>query len=403
MTTTGSRTTIDELHQRALLGRELREFARQAAESGPLFALVAAPEEQWADGRPPTFGEIIGSRLRQGALGSSTAPFAIRPALADAQAIIGELIESAQRGYAVALVELPQLGLLRLFAAQSVVAEVDLRLERACGDARVDYPTALSFWGALRPHVRVVTNPGIDLTPYAGMLERLGADLPTAWLSEILGPPLTWSGDHDLQDLGFAEEYQLEIALSIKELAGGEYFGYLAIELSGAAASALREAVAELIDRAVRLARSNPAVTALVVALTCAALIAAFAYMRRRDGPPLRLPDISVAMQGSVRAVGAIGRWHQDLTARIPAAPVIGVELPLEIGLARLLAYAPLPATVDQLHSLLGRHGRNESLGQIVAVLEDSPLFVANPNGRWQLGLRPNPTPGALTPALESC
>jgi hypothetical protein len=377
----------DPIGERAELARELRDFARQAAASGPLFELVAAPEEQWADGCPPTFGELVGSRMHQRALTGTTAPFAIRPAFADAQTLIAQLIESSQRGHPVALVELPQLGLLRLFAAASVMGEVDLRLERACGEAKVSYLMARIFWDDLRPHMRVVTTPEIDPGLYAGMVKRDAQDLPTAWLSEILGPPLTWSGDHDLQDLGYAEEYRLEIALSIKELAGGEMFGYLAVELSSAGASALREALAEILNRAVRIARANPAVTAFVIALTTVAILAGVTYARRK-GASLRLPNISIAMQGSAQAIGAIGRWHQEVAARIPAAPLITTDLPLEIALARLLAYAPVPAGVVQLAAWLARDGRTDSVDRIEATLAASPLFISNSFGRWQLGMR---------------
>ncbi len=379
--------TADPIGDRAELARELRDFARQAAASGPLFEIVATPEEQWADGHPPTFGELVGSRMHQPALTGTSAPFAIRPAFADAQALIGELIESSQRGYPVAMVELPQLGLLRLFAAESVMGEVDLRLERACGEAKVDYPPALKFWEDLRPQVRVVTTPAIDPLAYAEMAKRDAPDLPTAWLSEILGPPLTWSRDHNLQELGFAQEYRLEIALSIKELAGGEMFGYLAVELSSAGASALREALADLLIQAVRIARANPAATAFVVALTAAAIIASVTYAQR-NGAALRLPNISVAMQGSVQAIGAIGRWHQEVTARIPAAPLITSDLPLEIALARLLAYASVPTSVDRLEARLARDRRSDSVERIEATLEASPLFSRNSYGCWQLGAR---------------
>jgi hypothetical protein len=87
-----------------------------------------------------------------------------------------------------------------------------------------------------------------------------------------------------------------------------------------------------------------------------------------------------------------VSRWHRQLVARIPQAPEITADVPLEIAVARVLAYAPLPVGITRVHAELARAGRVADSRSLNAALQRSTFFARNGQGLWQLGVRDRPT-----------
>lgn len=328
----------------------------------------------WANGSAPSLFELIADSY--GALLPYRSVLRIRAAVVDADVLLKEIVAQVKRPGEIVLFSASRLGLLRIYVADTVPAEVDRNLERVCAETRRDYAAALAVWESWRPHLRVVATPDV-LPAEVGEVEP--SDVPTAVLALTLGREATWSNDRDLQRTGFARRYPLGAALAMRDVSSAEVNVHISLRISGGAL----EGTMELVRRA-WLAAGPRGQLAVLGAL---GLLLGIGLARRREITAAISASAPQVLSAIAQSFEQARDWYSSELKKLPPAPVIDSSLPLDYLIARVLAYAPLPLTAPEIVSRLATLKVTVPLDIARMTLVRSRIFVPVGRWYWQLGL----------------
>lgn len=315
-------------------------------------------------------------------LGMSSPLRRIHPRVADANRLLNEAASSVRLAKEIAWIAASRAGGLRVLVASTVPAEVEEHLGFRARKARVDEQRMRVAWRErIAPLLRVV-DPGVpDRTELAQVAERDPDDLSTGALAAILGPGSTWSADHDLLNPGLAEPYVLELVIAIREAS------VLDVKLITGAKIATRvAAVGTELVRA--LARLDTRGRFVAGAFALSGIAAATYALRRnpdaRDRIVIALQRVGAEVMRQLAADHALQIEWRD---RVPVPLSLDTPRP-ERALARVLAAAPAPLSVEEIGQVLRGSPASANADGIRAQLRTHPMFLRNGRGQWQLGER---------------
>jgi len=326
----------------------------------------------WASGRVPSLLERVAAWT--GAHDARYPLYRIRAAVVDADVLIKEVLASVRRGYPVTLIELGEIGALRLYATRSVIGEVGDKLAVAAAEVKVHPSAAAAQWNELAQAIRVVD---VDSARAETLTLRDPKDGPTAYLSAIVGTRWTWSNDRDLGDVRLATPYALDVALRIRAASAREREFYATVSVSVGALELSLQAARGLWSLASRY-------PLLAFALGAGLALVTERSVTKHAGIASFIRNAWNATESSRAAARA--RWDEygQLLDAIPALEGPDPELPLELAVGRALAGAPVALSVEEIRARIG-----ERPGTSVPAIRDalrSPIFVRTAVGRWQLG-----------------
>jgi hypothetical protein len=215
----------------------------------------------------------------------------------------------------------------------------------------------------------------------AAVAERDEDDLPTAALAAILGPGSTWSADKDLIQPGLAEPYVLELVIAIREVCVFE--AKLVTTVQGA--EIIAALGAELVRAIGRLDSRGRLVTGVFVI----AAIGGAAILLRRN-PQWCQPVRDVLERIGQAVLQEIGEgYERQLAAIDKVPPPLEFDTPRpERAIARILAAAPVPLTIDEIRRSLRAQHASMTEAAIGRHLVDHRMFVSAGRGLWQFGRR---------------
>lgn len=304
--------------------------------------------------------------------------------VADTNAILNQLVASARKPKAIALMTTTRDGGLRLHIATPLLDEIpekileDRDMQRRHARFGISSDAVFQRWREqLCPRVRVVDVGEIDRAELAAITDE--DDLATAQLAAILGPGSAWSSDPDLTDPGLAEPYVLELVIAIREVC--------VIDVQVAAASKNVALVTSLGTELVRaIARLDSRGRYLVGGLALAALVGVSVATYRK--PELRqslihaLQRVADAITKEITEAYALREAWAD---RIPPALALDTPRP-ERAIARVLAVAPTPLATQEIREVLAARGHPIDSVRIARELRAHPMFVPVEGDLWQLG-----------------
>lgn len=306
--------------------------------------------------------------------------------VADANVILNELAASVRLAKHVALLVATRDGGLRLHVAHTIPGEVDEHIAERARDQLLDESKAITLWrDELRPRVRVVdVADEIDRVELAAVAASDEDDLSTGALAAILGPGSAWSGDHSLRGPGLAEKYEghvLALVIAIRDVCIVDariYTSAQGAQLIGALGVEAVRAIGRLDTRGRLFAGA-----AVLTVITGATLL-------RRSRPQLRA-DLLEALQRISNAVlaelGTMTETRATAALKVPP-PLAIITNRAERAVARVLAAAPAPLTIDEIGRILRARAAALETRAIQRELEARRMFVRTGRGLWQLGRR---------------
>jgi hypothetical protein len=138
----------------------------------------------------------------------------IRPAVVDTSAFISDVMDCLRSGMVSPLLSAMRLGVVRVFVAQHVWAEVPRALATLGEEGRLDAAAAEALWWTTYvPLVRVVDVGRVPRSPTKHLMaDRDWSDSPTDALVALLSPVVALASDRDLIDLGLAAKQWRPVA-----------------------------------------------------------------------------------------------------------------------------------------------------------------------------------------------
>lgn len=341
----------------------------------PRSTVRAAGERYWASGRPTNLVEQVALAYQPYQM---AAPFLrVLPLALDASALLNVVAYVARRGRS-GLLDVTDLGLIRLYVGESVPVEVERNLSKRAISMRRPADELVAAWEEqVRPRLRVVDTHDIDSDELALIVERHEVDRPTATLSLVLGARLTWAEDPDLVELGYAENLRVDVLLTGASAAGSfDLTAHLALSLSpeaiAAAARGLREAVASPgLGRNLILAIVVISMGVLTIALI-------------KDPRRVRDTAAKIAAQG-VDAMRRLYEFRLEAARSLPSVARGDAHAEAWRRVARCLAVAPAPLSPEEIAAATVIGQATLSVQEVTGALEAHPAFVRGPSG-WQLG-----------------
>ncbi len=311
----------------------------------------------------------------------------VHPAIADTSALVCDLMWSSRTGRPSRLLMAMQVGVVRVYVAEHVWAEVPRKIDELGDEGKLDAAVAAElWWTSYIPLVRVVDTgllPHIEAP--TDLVNRDRSDTPTERLRSLLAPVVVLATDKDLIKLGLAHEdwFQAASAGGAIAMAGGGMYGGTLLTVG------VVHGVAGLARLTMRLFRL-PVVQAIVIgALTLGIATHELwrpAIKRRLCSAKDRSGDwtdaLLVAIDGVVDLVGnAFTAWDASMTGTLGGTSTH--------ELARSLASSHASTRTELVHRLRpdlepGEHHR--LLARLRPVLEDCSAFVESSRGRWQIG-----------------
>ena len=315
-------------------------------------------------------------------IGFDQLPRRIHARVADTNIILNQVVASVRRAEHVAMLVAIRDGGLRLHVAPTIPDEIEEHMPKRAQRQGLSIEKARALWrDELAPRVRVVEVGEPDRLELAAVAERDEDDLPTAALAAILGPGSTWSGDKDLIEPGLAEPYVLELVIAIREVCVFD----AKIVATARGAEIIAALGTELVRAIGRLDTRDRLVTGVFVI----AAIGGAAILLRRN-PHWRQPAMDALERIGQAVLQEIGEGYERQQAAIGKVPPpldLGTPRP-ERAIARVLAAAPVPLTVDEIRrSLRGQHATMTE-ATIGRHLGEHRMFVLAGRGLWQLGRR---------------
>lgn len=297
--------------------------------------------------------------------------------MADANVLDGHLIGCVRGATWTPLFKAAEGGLLRLFVARQVADEVSEHLEEIAVERGCDPQLAADWWRRARQLLRVVEVPPTDDSHYEALRAIDPDDVPTAVLSRIVGTRLTWSHDKVVRRTGFAVPYDGRAVQAITNVVTLDVSGHIWLSFTSAA-------LGTSVPAAVRLVRRSGQLGAVVG--TAALLIAVGISIRVFRDPVARANFRNRASSAGRAAADGLSRlvdYRRQLIAQVPPVPPPDTTLPLELAIARTLAFAPAPLYPEEITTRT-REGTREA--DVVGCLDASTLFVRGRGGAYQLG-----------------
>ncbi len=289
------------------------------------------------------------------------------PELLDTSVLFRELHGLAGKGRAPLLLGAAQLGHALLFVPAHVEVEIVEKLPKIARAARVPLGAVEEAWREYARHVRVV-----EAIPAAHDPRRLELaqddpdDVGFADVVALMGPILAFSADTDLTERGLASEQWRDVPEMTMQVVGADY-----------AIGGPPVAVVYAVHHAIRLARRNPEIAALVACLAVL-LLGPWGPERTRLTRDRARALGNAAVNGFVTVMELRTRASEQLAARL----VQGSGNELIRGVVAALAREREPIALDALAANLRGRPEEHELGEILHAL---PMFVAV-RGGWQLG-----------------
>lgn len=329
---------------------------------------------QWASGRQLALVERLAFSYR--AYAPDIPVFRILPLALDTPVLLNALTRVAT-GRSTELLQAAKFGLIRLYAAVDVVAEVEEKLVVRATRAGIGEEELRRVWtDELRPLLRVVDTSAVEHPRLAPILARDPLDRPTAVLSLFIGARLTWSSDRDLRDGGYADALRVELIVAAQAVGQFDLTAHFVLNISAAAI----EAGARALMRAIDHPGPERTVAIAVIIVTLGVLTVAVL----KDSERVKQTAATVAQRG-LEALGEASRYRAAKEAALPAFLPPASSEPLPVRIAHALAFAPAPLTASELADVLRDRGQQVTIGEIDAALCAYKMFASGDCG-WQLG-----------------
>jgi hypothetical protein len=311
----------------------------------------------------------------------------VHPAIADTSALVSDLMWSSRTGRPSRLLMAMQVGVVRVYVAEHVWAEVPRKIEDLGGEGKLGAAVAAElWWTSYIPLIRVVDTGLLPRNEApTDLVNRDRSDTPTERLTSLLAPVVVLAKDKDLIKLGLAHEDWFEAASagSAIAMAGGGVYGGTLLTVGAV------HGVAGLARLTMRLFR-HPVVQAIIIGAVTFGIATHElwrpAIEQRLRSAKGRSGDWTDAVLVAIEAVvdlvrNAFTTWDASMTGT-PGGTSTHV-------LARTLAASHALTRTELVRRLRpdlepGEH--HHLLARLLPVLGDCSAFVESSRGRWQIG-----------------
>lgn len=313
----------------------------------------------------------------------------------DTNIILKDLGHICNKGKSTVLFQEAEFGFVRLLITPNVAKEVSENIETYARNTGRDIKLMHDIWDEYRQQLFVVHPPSYNNERLEQLKQRDEDDIPTAILTETIGPTLTLSEDKDLKDFGYAQpDDWLDYVLDTRDMIDREAV-LTSVTLGG---SMVLQLILGAVKNGLKQLNRIPRQLWLLPAIAAAGVFAMPTTRKKlnqriskwKKSALRQLPETSQAFRVTIAELEDFLQQGSKAEEYVRSATFQPHEFKSMYGaVLRLVGHSPYPLSIDEIKEDLQSLGHEEwgavTEKKLHMLLTKQPNFRETENGTWKL------------------